>query len=69
MYSVYHVPARLAKAKSIGAIPINFADRDPVLQIMKLEPNRVDRSCYLVGFECANAKGEKVENLVINWVI
>lgn len=69
VYSVDHVPARLAKAKSIGAIPINFAEEDPVAQIMKLEPNGVDRACDLVGFECVNAKGENVENLVINWAI
>jgi threonine dehydrogenase-like Zn-dependent dehydrogenase len=34
VYSVDRVPQRLAKAKSIGAIPIDFSKGDPVTQIM-----------------------------------
>jgi len=67
VYSVDNVPTRLAKAKSIGAIPINFSKEDPVATIMKLEPNGVDRSCDCVGFECVNAEGENVESTVITW--
>lgn len=67
VYSVDNVPARLAKAKSIGAIPIDFSKEDPVTTIMKLEPNGVDRSCDCVGFECVNYKGENVESTVITW--
>ena len=69
MYSVDHIPARLAKAKSIGAIPIDFSASDPVAQILKLEPNGVDRSCDCVGFECVDATGTNVGNLVLTWAI
>jgi len=69
VYSVDHVPARLAKAASIGAIPINFKDDDPVSQILKLEPAGVDRACDCVGFECVNANGKNVENLVLTWAV
>ena len=69
VYSVDHVPARLAKAASIGAIPINFKDGDPVAQILKKEPAGVDRSCDCVGFECVDAKGQNVENVVLTWAV
>ena len=69
VYSVDHVPERLEKAKSIGAIPINFMESDPVAQIMKLEPNGVDRSCDCIGFECINEEGKNVENTVITWAV
>jgi threonine dehydrogenase-like Zn-dependent dehydrogenase len=69
VYSVDQVPERLAKAKSIGAIPINFKDSDPVAQILKLEPNGVDRACDCVGFECVDGNGKNVENLIITQAI
>jgi threonine dehydrogenase-like Zn-dependent dehydrogenase len=65
VYSVDQVPERLAKAKSIGAIPINFRDSDPVAQIMKLEPNGVKRACDCIGFEAVDGTGKNVENLII----
>lgn len=54
VYSVDYVPERLQLASSIGAIPINFRDADPVEQIMALEPNGVARSLDCVGFEQLN---------------
>ena len=69
VYSVDNVPERLAKAKSIGAIPINFSHGDPVAQILKYEPNGVDRSCDCVGFECVDANGKNVENLVLTQAV
>ena len=69
VYSVDNVPERLAKAKSIGAIPINFNDGPADAQILKLEPNGVDRSCDCIGFECINEKGENIENLVITQAV
>jgi threonine dehydrogenase-like Zn-dependent dehydrogenase len=69
VYSVDHVPERLARAKSIGAIPINFGHSDPVAHILALEPNGVDRTCDCVGFECINAEGENVENLLVTQAI
>ncbi|KAH8592309.1 putative S-glutathione dehydrogenase [Bisporella sp. PMI_857] len=65
VYSVDMVPQRLAKAKEIGAIPIDFTDGDPVAQILKHEPEGVDRSCDCVGNECVNAEGVNVGNTVI----
>jgi len=62
---VDRVPQRLAKAKSIGAIPIDFTDGDPVAQILRLEPDGVDRSCDCVGYECVNAEGVNIGNTVI----
>lgn len=57
-YIVDHVPERFAKAKSIGAIPINFMKEDPVATIMKIEPNGVERSCDCVGLECVDTMGK-----------
>ena len=38
-------------------------------QILNKEPNGVDRACDCVGFECVNADGKNVENLVITWAV
>lgn len=54
VYSVDYVPDRLQLAESIGAIPINFQDADPVQQILALEPNGVTRSVDAVGYEQVN---------------
>ena len=54
VYSVDYVPERLRLAESIGAVPINFRDADPVDQIMAQEPNGVARSVDCVGFEQVN---------------
>jgi threonine dehydrogenase-like Zn-dependent dehydrogenase len=69
VYSVDQVPARLAQAERMGAIPINFAELDPVAEILKREPNGVDRSCDTVGYEAVNAKEKNIPNIVINWAI
>jgi threonine dehydrogenase-like Zn-dependent dehydrogenase len=69
VYSVDEVPERLAKAKGIGAIPINFKDGDPVAQILKFEPNGVDRACDCVGFEAVDSNGKNVENIIITQAI
>jgi threonine dehydrogenase-like Zn-dependent dehydrogenase len=63
------VPQRLAKAKSIGAIPIDFSKGDPVAQIMKHEPEGVDRACDCIGYECVNAEGINEGNLVLTQAI
>ncbi|KAK5674520.1 hypothetical protein LTS10_012716 [Elasticomyces elasticus] len=54
VYSVDYVAEHLSLAKSIGAIPINFVEADPVDQIMALEPNGVTRSVDCVGYEQVN---------------
>jgi threonine dehydrogenase-like Zn-dependent dehydrogenase len=55
VYSVDRIQERLDLAASIGAIPINFHDSDPVAQILALEPNGVRRSVEAVGFEAETA--------------
>ncbi|KAG4421294.1 hypothetical protein IFR04_005596 [Cadophora malorum] len=69
VYSVDRVPERLAKAKSIGAIPIDFSKSDPVAQILKREPEGVDRTCDCIGYECVDAKGKNVGNLVLTQAV
>lgn len=54
VYSVDYVPDRLQLAESIGAIPTNFRDSDPVDQILALEPNGVVRAVDAVGYEQVN---------------
>ncbi|KAJ4987874.1 alcohol dehydrogenase-like domain-containing protein [Stagonosporopsis vannaccii] len=66
VYIVDHVQARLNKAKEIGAIPINFTKGNAAQQILKLEPNGVDRSCDCCGYECVNEKLEPQQNYIIN---
>ncbi|GKZ26846.1 hypothetical protein AbraIFM66951_003561 [Aspergillus brasiliensis] len=56
VYSVDHVPSRLNLARSIGAIPINFAESDPVAQILAHEPQGVHRAVDCVGMEGLNAQ-------------
>ncbi|KAL2827733.1 hypothetical protein BDW59DRAFT_179016 [Aspergillus cavernicola] len=58
VYSVDHVQARLGLAESIGAIPINFNQSDPVEQILAHEPGGVTRSVDCVGYEAVNAQGQ-----------
>lgn len=65
VYVVDFVPERLAKAASIGAIPINFTEGDPVDQILAHEPRGVRRSCDCVGYECLNEQLKPQENIVL----
>jgi threonine dehydrogenase-like Zn-dependent dehydrogenase len=58
VYSVDHVQDRLDLAASIGALPINFHDSDPVSQILAREPSGVQRSVEAVGFEAETASGK-----------
>ncbi|KAK5721213.1 hypothetical protein LTR17_014774 [Elasticomyces elasticus] len=66
VYSVDHVAARLHRAESIGAIPIDLRKGDPSSQILKLEPNGVKRTSDCVGFECINPEGKKEEAYILN---
>ncbi|KAF4634040.1 hypothetical protein G7Y89_g4075 [Cudoniella acicularis] len=69
VYSVDNVPARLAKAESIGAIPINFDFGPADAQILKLEPNGVDRSCDCIGSKCVDEYGNNIENLILTQAV
>jgi glutathione-independent formaldehyde dehydrogenase len=65
IYSVDRVKARLDKAKSIGAIPINFDDGDPAKQILDhTDGEGVDRGVDAVGYQ-ATSNGKEVPNTVL----
>lgn len=66
VYSIDHVEARLARAESIGATPIDLRKGDPSAQILKLQPNGVQRVSDCVGFECVNPQLKPQEGYVIN---
>lgn len=54
VFSVDRVPERLQKAEEIGAIPINFADGDPVEQIHEqTEGQGTDKGIDAVGYQAA----------------
>ena len=63
VYSVDRVPQRLSKAKSIGAIHIDFSKGDPVAQIIKHELEGFDRACDRIGFECVDARVSMLRTL------
>lgn len=65
VYSIDRVPMRLERAESIGAIPINFAETDPVAQILSREPDGVTRAVDCVGMEAVNRTGNIDENIVL----
>jgi threonine dehydrogenase-like Zn-dependent dehydrogenase len=69
VYVVDYVQDRLDLAASIGAIPINFRETDPVEQIMASEPNGVDRSLDCVGAEAMNNRLERQQNVILNQMI
>ncbi|CAH0025994.1 unnamed protein product [Clonostachys rhizophaga] len=55
VYVIDHVPSRLAKAASIGAMPINFTRGGKASeQILALRPQGVKRSVDCVGETCIN---------------
>jgi threonine dehydrogenase-like Zn-dependent dehydrogenase len=63
---VDHLQHRLDKAKSIGAIPINFTHSNAAEQILKLEPDGVNRCCDCCGEECLNSDLKPQQNAIIN---
>ncbi|KAL3435342.1 GroES-like protein [Aspergillus tetrazonus] len=69
VYSVDRVQDRLDLAASIGAIPINFAESDPVEQILALEPNGVRRGVEAVGYEAVDASGAVQSGITLRQLI
>ncbi|GME26973.1 alcohol dehydrogenase [Neofusicoccum parvum] len=69
VYSVDRVAARLARAASIGAIPIDFGAGDPVAQILAREPGGVRRAVDCVGMEAVNASGGLQEDVVVRHMV
>ncbi|KAG6917501.1 hypothetical protein DXG01_002365 [Tephrocybe rancida] len=81
VYVVDRVPERLAKAKEIGCIPIDFSKGDPAEQIIKLRDGRevdrgVDGEWHLyqfllsVGYQATTADGKTEQpNVVLEGLI
>lgn len=69
VYVVDYVEARLERAASIGAIPINFVTSDPAAQILAYEPNGVMRSVDCVGIEALNSTLEHEPNIILNQMV
>lgn len=68
-YSVDRVPMRLECAASVGVIPINFYESDPVQQILAYEPQGVIRSADCVGYEAVEAQGNIEQDIVVRNMI
>ena len=78
VYSVDHVKERLDKAESIGAIPINYDEGDPVAQIKSMRPlgKGTDKGIDAVGYQATSAgssaaggEQDEVPNIVLNQLI
>ncbi len=73
VYVVDRVDERLAKAKEIGCIPINFEKGDAVDQIVKMRNGKlVDRAVDAVGYQAVTggSKGAKEQpSIVLNNII
>ena len=77
VYSIDHVHARLDKASSFGAIPINYDQANPVEQIKDLRSgNGVDKAIDAVGYQATSAgssaaggEQDEVPNIVLNQLI
>jgi threonine dehydrogenase-like Zn-dependent dehydrogenase len=69
VYVVDHVKSRLAKARELGAISIDFTTGNPAKQILKYEKLGVDRSCDCCGYECVNEKLEPQQDTIMNNII
>lgn len=69
VYVVDRVKERLDKVKSIGAIPINFDEVDPVKTILdKTGGEGVDRGVDAVGYQ-AVSKGKEMPNTVLDSLV
>jgi len=77
VYVIDHVKERLEKAESVGGIPINFDDGNPVTQIQDFRNDiGVDKGIDAVGYQAAaegsSAAGgeqEEIPNIVLNQMI
>ncbi|CAG9943110.1 unnamed protein product [Clonostachys rosea f. rosea IK726] len=70
VFVVDRVPERLAAAKKINAIPIDFSKGDAVEQIIKANGGEVDRSVDAVGYQAVGSGGNKEEpNIVLENMI
>jgi threonine dehydrogenase-like Zn-dependent dehydrogenase len=70
VFVVDTVPERLAAAKKIGCIPIDFKKSDPVEQIIQQNEGMVDRAVDAVGYQAVDASGNKEKpNIVLDQLI
>ena len=69
-YVVDRVPERLAAAKKIGCVPIDFSAGDAVDQIIEKNGGMVDRAVDAVGYQAVDKGGSKeVPNIVLENLI
>lgn len=71
VFVVDRVPERLAKAQEIGAIPINFAEGDPVAQIKdQTDGEGTDKGVDAVGYQAkAHAEDREEPATVLNSLV
>jgi threonine dehydrogenase-like Zn-dependent dehydrogenase len=71
VYVVDRVPERLAKAKEIGCVPIDFSKGDAVQQILDIRGGKeVDRGVDAVGYQAMSGDGMKEQpNAVLEALI
>ena len=77
VYSVDHVQERLDAAESIGAIPINYDEADPVEQIKSMRGgDGTDKGIDAVGYQAtkpgssaAGGEQDELPNIVLNQLI
>ena len=70
VYVIDRVPERLASAKKIGCVPIDFTMGDAVEQIIKLNGGMVDRAVDAVGYQAVDTGGSKEQpNIVLENMI
>ena len=77
VYSIDHVKERLDTAASVGAIPINYDEADPVQQIKDIRGgNGVDKGIDAVGYQATSAgssaaggEQDEIPNIVLNQII
>ncbi|KAK1574319.1 alcohol dehydrogenase GroES-like domain-containing protein [Colletotrichum navitas] len=70
VYSIDHIPQRLAKAASIGAVPINFTKGGSASeQILALQPGGVNRCVDCCGEECINTELKPQQDFIIREAI
>lgn len=71
VFVVDYVKARLEKAASIGAIPIDFTEdkKGAAALILEKDPEGVTRSCDCYGYECVNEELKLQPNYIMQEAI
>lgn len=70
VFVVDKVPSRLRLAEQIGAVPINYAEADPVMQILDANGGEgTDKGIDAVGYQATVPEGEEQPALVLNTLV